>query len=246
MKEYLLEVQRVLNKQPKKTTEDYKIYHKNYRGSDIPTLGLDIKTADARKLTKNGYSFYTLPKNQIDAIWDFIWKNAKWYEEMDQCLYYYQMHKTELSLSEWKILKGWSSRIENWAHSDMYCDLISSIFENHPKEIYPQLQKWNQSSNPWLRRISIVSTFYYASSRKKRQPKWNEVFPLIKSLFFDTDTYVQKGVGWTLRELYNVYPDQTWRFLESKAKEIHPIAWQASTEKLNKKQKDLLKKLRSK
>jgi 3-methyladenine DNA glycosylase AlkD len=55
---------------------------------------------------------------------------------------------------------------------------------------------------------------------------------MVEALLKDPEYYVQKGVGWTLREIYNLHPDATLEFIETNVKSISPAAWQASTEKL--------------
>ena len=52
--------------------------------------------------------------------------------------------------------------------------------------------------------------------------------------------YVQKGVGWTIRETYNVYPVETIKFIDDNIHKIHAHAWYASSEKLPRKLKDKL------
>jgi 3-methyladenine DNA glycosylase AlkD len=56
--------------------------------------------------------------------------------------------------------------------------------------------------------------------------------------------YVQKGVGWTLRETYNVYPAPAFSFIEKHIEKISAHAFSAATEKMTSKQKDQLKRLR--
>lgn len=66
----------------------------------------------------------------------------------------------------------------------------------------------------------------------------------IQRLLRDEHFYVQRGVGWALRECYNVEPAVTLKFLERQIDELSAIAFSASTEKLTAKEKAALKKLR--
>jgi 3-methyladenine DNA glycosylase AlkD len=98
--------------------------------------------------------------------------------------------------------------VDNWALSDSLSKIYSKIFEIDSELIYPVLSDWNKSENPWKRRQSIVSLLYYSSTRKNVLP-FIKYIRLIKRLLTDDDYYVQKGVGWTLRELGNVYSEET-------------------------------------
>ena len=237
MEKYLKEVERNLKKvQRKRKGEEMACYlNTNYQ-----CLGLSVpKQRDA---LDGGYSFLKQPA-QVDKIWNYIWQKAVTFEVFNQCLLYYSKQKKDLTLQHWKFLKTWAVRIDNWENSDRLCDIYAELMERFPAQIYPQLKKWNASQQPWARRISLVSLFYYSSMRK-RQPGFSKALALVHNLMYDKDIYVQKGVGWTLRELYNVYPAKTYQYLLKHAVDLAPAAWQASTEKLNKKDKARLKKLR--
>lgn len=238
MQKYLKEVERNVKKlQKKRNGEDMACY----LNTEYKCLGLSVpKQRDA---LKSGYSFLQQQPAQVDKIWNYIWQNADTFEILNQCLIYYSKQKKNLTLQHWKFLKTWTVRIDNWENSDRLCDIFAELYERFPTKIYPQLKKWNISNDSWARRISIVSLFYY-SSQRKRQPGFNKAFPLVHNLMYDKDIYVQKGVGWTLRELYNVYPNKTYQYLLRHAAELAPAAWQASTEKLNRNDKARLKKLR--
>ena len=69
---------------------------------------------------------------------------------------------------------------------------------------------------------------------------------LVSPLLNDKEYFVQKAVGWTLRESYNVYPKQTYQFIEENIKHISPTAFTTCLEKMTEKQKLILKQKRKK
>ena len=62
----------------------------------------------------------------------------------------------------------------------------------------------------------------------------------VEPLLDDVEYYVQKADGWTLREIYNVYPEEMTAFFKTRCLAIQPTAWSAATEKLDKKLKKSL------
>ena len=80
--------------------------------------------------------------------------------------------------------------------------------------------------------------------RKTPYPPLSFCKQQILNLLDDDHFYVQKAVGWALRETYNVYPDKTQALLKTIADKIPPAGWQAATEKLNKKDKNVLTRIR--
>lgn len=198
-----------------------------------------------RKRFGEGYCFSQLPHEEQLRYWNFIWQRSTYFEALTQCLLYFEARKNELSLTDWEILRGWTGWIDNWAHADQLSGLVSQLHEHFPKQIFSTLQSWNQSKRPWERRLSIVSLFFYSSQRKTRVPSFSKSRRLVHALLEDDHLYVQKGVGWTLREMYNVYPEQTLAYIEKNVCRIAPAGWQAATEKLTPAVKKRLKSKRS-
>jgi len=109
--------------------------------------------------------------------------------------------------------------------------------------VLPTLRKWNKARFHWKRRQSVVSLLEYAQKRKKVLP-YKTLIEFINPLLKDEEYYVQKGVGWTLREIYNVFPQETLGFFYINLHNIKPLAYTAATEKLDKKTKKELNEKR--
>jgi 3-methyladenine DNA glycosylase AlkD len=195
-------------------------------------------------MLKRGFSFSALDRGEVANIWDSVWQKSDCFEVMALALAWFDHKKqADILVDQWPRLKKWSARIDNWAHSDTLSGIYARILEQSPASTYPTLQKWNQSKSPWLRRLSIVSLMYYSSQRKKVLPL-PKILALVEPQIEFDHYYVQKGVGWTLREAGNVYPKETYKFLEKNIQRLSAPAFSAATEKLTKQQKDRLKVLR--
>ncbi len=240
MKKYLTLVEKELKKEAKKCKEVIGSYY----NSNFIHLAA-IKIPRQREMNKQLFSFPELNEKERFKLWTYIWNETKYFEVLNQPLMYLEKFKGTFDLEHWKAIKPWSKRIDNWAHGDVICSFYAELHEKFPKEVLPTLKVWNKSKNPWHRRLSIISLFYYSSARKIKQPSFNLALSMIKPLLKDEHFYVKKAFGWTLREMYNVYPEKTFKYLKSIAQDLPPAGWQAATEKLSKKDKALLKKLRS-
>lgn len=213
----------------------------NHYNSPTPTLGLSVP--QSRQALKEGYSFLFLNPDDVIEVLDYIWRNARFFEEMSQSIYFYE--KKSLTQKQFKIITGWIDRCDNWAHSDGLSSIYARALEENPDVVLPVLSDWNFDINPWKRRQSVVSLLYYARLRKKRL-SFDRLIKPVTNLLADKEYYVQKGIGWTLREIYNCYPEPTLAFLKKNIKKISADAWQASTEKLTPDQKNQLISLRYK
>lgn len=168
-----------------------------------------------------------------------LWLESNYFEAKMIALYWLDYQSIDFLIDNSKDILSWAELIDNWAHSDTLCNIYSRLYENDQKRTLSQYQKWNSARESWLRRCSMVGTFYYSRLRKI-QPEYNVVKRLVSPHLSAPEYYVQKGVGWTIREMYNVYPDKTSSFIAKNIKKITPIAWVAASEKLPKKEKNLL------
>ncbi len=194
-----------------------------------------ITVPSIRKRLKAGYSFLDTDSDINNlATWDYIWKKQNSFESMSMALYFYQ-HRS-LAKKEYQTLKNWVDQCTCWEHSDDLSKIYAQVVEDNPSWILKDLRKWNKSKSSWKRRQSLVSLLEYSSKRKKVQP-FNTMISFVKNLLDDEEYYVQKGLGWTLREIYNVYPKETIRFIEAKLGKISPIAYSAATEKIERSKK---------
>ncbi len=67
---------------------------------------------------------------------------------------------------------------------------------------------------------------------------------MVQPLLKDENYFVQKGIGWTLREMWNVYPTETLAFLKAHITDITATAFTAAIEKLDVTEKQQLKEMR--
>ncbi len=133
--------------------------------------------------------------------------------------------------------------MDNWGECDALSKIYTKVLEIIPYEVLEQLKQWNKSKILWDKRQSIVSLLYFSRTKKIILP-YETIIPFITELIDDKEHYVQKGVGWTLKELYNVYPNETLKYIEKNAKRVSATAFSAATEKLIKADKERLKKRR--
>ena len=170
-----------------------------------------------------------------------IWNNSPHHEVKTLALFFFSSLGNDFLLKKWNRIKTISLKIENWAHADSYCSIVARLFEAYPQKIRPQLQKWNRSHNFWERRISVVGLYYYSSLRS-RQPDTKLATNLLQSLLDDEEYYVQKAIGWTLRELGNTKEKELKLFLKRNIAKIHPVAFTTAIEKISQTDKEKLKR----
>jgi 3-methyladenine DNA glycosylase AlkD len=227
MKKYLKEVEKKLKDNRKENPFVVSVYN-------TQSIVLAVPVPIQRKIAIEGFSFSGKDFTELKKIWKFIWDNSNMLEVRSQSIYFYESKKNNKNFIDYFCeLKKFVEGLDNWAHSDTLSDLFSRLLERDFEKISPTLSKWNKSNNSWKRRQSIVSLFYYQKMRIKKPPL-DYVLEMVSPLLKDKDHYVQKGVGWTLREAIQVYPKEVGKFLDQFVNDLSPIAFTTVCEKISK------------
>ena len=114
-----------------------------------------------------------------------------------------------IPLIEWMIThqSWWDSVDSTNTH------VISKFFLLHPEHIKAYTSKWNQSSNKWLIRMSILFQLTY-----KTKTDTNLLSKYVENSQLHEDFFVRKAIGWALRAY--AYTNKKWVIQFVKA---HPL-----------------------
>lgn len=217
---------------------------KKYLGTNLQVYGLDTKTQV--EACKKGYSFFNEDKENIFSEFNTIYLQSKSHEGKNQALIYLDKHYKHIPVKlQLEYIPNWVCHVDNWAHSDYVSKFLTRLTEHKDtqKQMLSLIKKWNTSKLLWERRQSLISLYYYART-KKEHIDFDLSKKLISNLITDKEYFVQKAVGWSLRESYNVYPKQTFEFIEENIKHISSTAFTTCLEKMSDKQKLALKQQR--
>jgi 3-methyladenine DNA glycosylase AlkD len=128
-------------------------------------------------------------------------------------------------------LGGWLEKgIVNWAHTDVLSGMaLSHFFINNIVEV-EYFKGWTESPSKWKRR-SIPVTFVDVL---KMELPLERLFKIIEPMMLDEDKFVQKGLGWFLRESWKIHPKETEDFLLKWKETCGRTIIQYATEKMDK------------
>jgi 3-methyladenine DNA glycosylase AlkD len=116
--------------------------------------------------------------------------------------------------------------VNNWDLVDSSAPNIigSYLFENPSKRNI--LYKWVKSDKLFIRRIAIVSTFYFI-----KKNYFLDTLKISKLLLKDKEDLIHKAVGWMLREIGNRNLKEEIKFLDKYYKEMPRTMLRYSIEK---------------
>jgi hypothetical protein len=160
--------------------------------------------------------------------WDFVeacWESP--YREMQYVATDYlnalveQLTPQDLSRLELLITrKSW------WDTIDSLDKVIGGIFLNFP-EIRPQLIHWSQHDNIWLRRVAIDCQLSL-----KRQTDQALLSEVIQNNFGQSEFFINKAIGWALREYGKTNPDWVKNFVQQYREMMAPLSVREALKRL--------------
>ena len=167
---------------------------------------LGVKTPARRKLAK---AFF---KQQTDSVidWDFIneaWSNP--YRELQYiALDYLEIRKKLSTPSDLPRLKKLAQTKSWWDTIDFLDRLVGSIIARFPetKEI---ILSWSCDKDIWLRRLAIVHQLL-----RKEETDTELLEKILVNNLDQTEFFINKAIGWALRDYSKTNPDWVRDFIE--------------------------------
>ncbi len=122
--------------------------------------------------------------------------------------------------------------VNNWDLVDSSAPNIIGryLFENPSKR--DVLYKWVKSEKLFIRRISIIATFYFIKNNY-----FSDSLKISKILLKDKEDLIHKAVGWMLREIGNRDLQEETKFLDKHVKEMPRTMLRYAIEKFEEEKK---------
>lgn len=169
-----------------------------------------LKSSVRREIQKPFLSKDRLPpKHNLDAIIHELWSLPQrefQYFAQELCVKYLkQLHETDLTLYEYMIsFNSW------WDTVDFISvNLVGAYFKKYPINRDRSLNNWIESSNIWLQRAAILFQLKY-----KEHLDRDYLSCVIQKLLGSNEFFINKAIGWILREYSKSNPDWVIEFVE--------------------------------
>ncbi|MBC7425776.1 MAG: DNA alkylation repair protein [Bacteroidia bacterium] len=99
--------------------------------------------------------------------------------------------RESIELIEWMIINNsWWDSVDTIATK-----MAGKYFEKYPDEIYPHVEKWLAGNNMWLKRTALIFQLNYGIKTDAVL-----LFDLCTQLKGSNEFFIQKAIGWSLRQ----------------------------------------------
>ena len=167
---------------------------------------LGVKTPARRKLTK------TFLKQQTNLVIDWNFINEAWnypYRELQYtALDYLEIRKKLLTPSDLPRLKKLAQTKSWWDTIDFLDRLVGSIIARFP-ETKATILSWSCDEDIWLRRLAIDHQLL-----RKEETDTELLEKILANNLGQTEFFINKAIGWALRDYSKTNPDWVKDFIE--------------------------------
>lgn len=199
----------------------------NYMKNKFTFLG--IKSPERKELLKEFLKLNGSPANihEMKEIWDLTEREFQYIALELLLREYKRAEKERIFFYETLVIeKSWWDTVDTIAGS-----LISYHLLKYPELIEDHPEKWITSNNMWLNRVAILFQMKFKEKTDK-----DRLFNYCKQMSYSKEFFIQKAIGWALREYSYVNPEEVIKFINET--DLAPLS---KREGLKKIQRDLHK-----
>lgn len=171
---------------------------------------LGIKTPERRQLVREFVQENGLPDvDNLEICVDMLWKMpAREFQYVAMELLAKQAKKLPEDAIIW--LERWVTNRSWWDSVDVWAGIIGVYFEKYPHQIAATNERWITSGNIWLQRCTLIFQLRY-----KQKTNQALLFENIRRLSSSKEFFIQKAIGWSLRQYARVEPVAVQTFVDT-------------------------------
>ncbi|MDF1728635.1 MAG: DNA alkylation repair protein [Sulfitobacter sp.] len=202
-----------------------------YHKADRPYLGLS--NPQINDLTKDWRSQLAVPDRV--ALADALWQTDIFEARLAAAKLLTQA-RIRPDDDAWQLIASWCPDFDSWAIADHACMAGQKRLVADPTRL-DEVETWIASDHMWTRRAALVSTLPWT---KQNHPKPAELAARDRILGWaaqmatDHAWFIQKAIGWWLRDLSRHDPERTRAFIEQNGARMKPFAVKEALRNLTK------------
>jgi len=189
-----------------------------------------VRTPLVRKIASKYYSkIKKRPKKEIFDLCESLLESG--YSEMRIIAFDWAFRlKKQYESSDFSMFEKWlKTYVTGWGSCDDLCTHAFGEFILQFPEFIPEVKEWTKSENRWERRASAVVLIYSI----RRDTHIGHAFEIADMLLSDTEDLVQKGYGWMLKEVSNLYLQKVFDYVMGKKDKMPRTSLRYAIEKLS-------------
>lgn len=126
----------------------------------------------------------------------------------------------------WALIAGWAEGFDSWAIADHASIAGGKRLVADPSRL-DQVEGWTTHANMWTRRAALVMTLPWTRLNHPKPPEIavrHRVLRWAESYLDDRDWFIQKAIGWWLRDLSRHDPQMVRDWIAAHGNRLKPFA----------------------
>ena len=200
----------VLHGEVKKHADPQKVVSMaNYLKNQFDCYG--IKTPVRNQIQKEWFKqVKSAGINHWDLAYNLWAKDQREYQYI-AIDYLKKVPKKLIQIDDHKLLEEIITTKSWWDSVDLIAtNYVGNYFLKFPKQIEPVIGRWRKSDNIWLNRTCLIFQLKY-----RDQLDFHLLTDLIDDMKSNPEFFIQKAIGWSLRQHSKFDPDAVHAYLET-------------------------------
>ena len=126
----------------------------------------------------------------------------------------------------WEATVDFAEYFDSWAIAD-HMAMAAHKRINSTSGRWQELEAWTTSENQWIKRAALVYTLPFTRIREPNEHEQlarDTILEWCEEYVFDDERYIQKAVGWWLRDLSRIEPKRVAQFTIKHGETMLPTA----------------------
>lgn len=172
-----------------------------------------LKTTERREIQKPFLMKNFLPKKRdaiviIKNLWKKPQRENHHFSQELAFRYVNELERTDIDLFEYMVMhNSWWDTVDFIANK-----LMGAYFKKYPEQRKIYVEKWITSNNIWLQRSALLFQLKYKNDVDTALLSY-----IINSLLGSNEFFINKAIGWLLREYSRTNPEWVITFTENTA-----------------------------
>ena len=167
------------------------------------------------KLRQNLFKTALKAEGRRDYAWVLETVQALWVQPQRECHYcaieLLRQHPKHYQKDDIHLFERLVTENAWWDSVDpMAAHVIGGYFRQYPEQIEPYTEKWMESGHLWQQRSSLIFQLFYKSDTNTQL-----LSDYILVLAEDKRFFIQKAIGWALRQYAKTAPQWVQHFVEN-------------------------------
>ncbi len=222
------EIREILSRLEERADPGHAQIHKKYHKSSLRFYGL--RTPEMRKIAKDILPHYKdiSEKTRFFKLCDRLWQEP-FFETRMITAYLLSARLKFFEPKDFNCFYPMFKDCDGWAITDTLAIKVLGEFLLRFPRFHRETDKWRFDDHLWVRRAGILR--FIALSRGKHEWSDNMEF-ILKFHLSESDFFIRKAIGWTLREWSKNHPRKVIEFVKQNENAISALSKKEALRKI--------------